>query len=284
MSLSKKWRRLKLGLSTVLGWSKQGYFIPYRYATSDLQAGARPVYGRVEEICRATEGRFREHLGALAEYADALKGFHGTIPPAPRFEQDWFPRLDGAIAYAFVRRFRPGRIIEVGSGHSTRFMARAVADEGLETKITAIDPAPRADIRALDGVEIINKPVQQVDLSIFDQLQAGDILFIDSSHILMPGTDVDLLFNHVMPGLPDGVWIHIHDITLPDDYPPAWSWRNYNEQQGVVPMVTGGGYQLEWSSHYVATRMKEAVDQSVAGSLHKPDRAHETSLWLRKGG
>ncbi|RED51341.1 class I SAM-dependent methyltransferase [Aestuariispira insulae] len=282
MSFSKKWRRMKLGLKTVLGWSKQGYFIPYRYAASDLQAGHRPVYRSVAEICRAAEDRFQGHLDALSEYADDLNGFHGTKPPAPRFEQDWFPRLDGAMAYALVRRFKPGRIIEVGSGHSTRFMARALADEGLATEITAIDPAPRADIRALPGVAIINKPVQQVDLSIFDQLGAGDVLFIDSSHILMPGTDVDLLFNHVMPSLPDGVLVHIHDITLPDDYPVLWDWRNYNEQQGVVPMITGGGYDLEWSSHYVASRMKDAVGQSVASSLHKPDSAYETSIWLRK--
>ena len=72
-------------------------------------------------------------------------------------------------------------------------------------------------------------------------LAPGDVLSIDSSHILMPGTDVDILLNRVLPALPAGVLVHIHDVFLPDDYPPAWSWRGYNEQLGVAALVQGGG-------------------------------------------
>ena len=217
-------------------------------------------------------------LNFKAEFA----AFDGAKAPMPRWQQEWFPRLDGAMAYAMVRRIKPKTIIEVGSGHSTRFMARAVADGQLDTRIIAIDPAPRADITQLDRMDLHQMPVQQADWALFDQLQAGDILFVDSSHILMPGTDVDILFNHILPKLPAGVWVHIHDITLPDDYPISWEWRGYNEQQAVVPMVTSGGFQLEWSSHYAASRMRDAVAASLAGGLPISSNALETSLWLVK--
>lgn len=275
-------RRLQLGLPTLLGLSSKGYFIPYRYAGSDLKAGARPAYAAVHSVMEVARPRFEAHLDALQAYDVALNGFSQAEPPRPRWQQDWFPRLDGAMAYSFVRRFKPARIIEVGSGHSTRFMAQAVADEGLKTEITAIDPAPRADIRKLASVQIINKPVQQVDLSCFEALRAGDILFVDSSHILMPGSDVDLLFNHIMPMLPTGVLVHIHDICLPLDYPKTWDWRGYNEQLAVVPMITGGGYRVEWASHYVSHFMQDAVTESLAGRLPIAEGALETSLWLMK--
>src|SRR5260370_8648558 len=101
----------------------------------------------------------------------------------------------------------------------------------------AIDPAPRADIAGLPGVRVVPSTVQATPAQLFDGLTAGDALFIDSSHILMPGSDVDLLLNRVMPRLPSGVLVHIHDIFLPFDYPPAWGCRAYNQQRAVLPLL-----------------------------------------------
>ena len=92
----------------------------------------------------------------------------------------------------------PGRIVEIGSGHSTRFMAQAVRDGGLPTRITCIDPAPRATLRKL-AVEHRQALLRDADPGEFEALAAGDILFIDSSHIAMPGSDVDRLFLDVPP-------------------------------------------------------------------------------------
>ena len=80
--------------------------------------------------------------------------------------------------------------------------------------------------------------------------RSGDILFIDSSHIAMPGTDVDRLFLDVLPRLAGGTLVHIHDITLPDAYPEIWDWRGYNEQMLVGALLQGGGYELVFASHY----------------------------------
>ena len=116
----------------------------------------------------------------------------------------------------------------------------------------------------------------------FDGLKAGDALFIDSSHILMPGSDVDLVLNRVLPRLPSGVLVHIHDIFLPFDYPPIWGWRAYNEQQGVLPLLTTGAYEPLFSSVWADQRLADRLGRSVVARLPRPAEAMSTSLWLLK--
>lgn len=273
-------RRLRLGLSTLLGFRKRGFFIPYRYADQVPPRENRGSYEALEPIFAEAAETFAALLRSMTSYADALHAIGGA-PPEPRWEQDWFPRLDGAALYVFVREAKPARIVEVGSGHSTRFMARAIRDGGLSTGITSIDPAPRADI-AGTGATLIRKTVQAAGLTPFAALAEGDILFIDSSHILMPGTDVDLLFNHVLPALKRGVRVHVHDIFLPDDYPPEWEWRGYNEQLAIATLIQGGGYKLLWASHYAKTHMPVAIAGSVARTIPMKEGAHEASLWMVK--
>ena len=215
-------------------------------------------------------------LAAIESYAAELEAIGGEAPPAPRWTQDWFPRLDAAAAYAVVRATRPRRIVEVGCGHSTRFLARAVADGRLDTTITSIDPAPRATLQGL-AVRWLRVPVQAADLAPFQALEAGDILFVDSSHQLKPGSDVEHLFRQVMPRLKSGVRLHFHDVFLPDDYPPAWAWRRYNEQEAVRGLLERGHAQ-EFSSHQV----KGALT-GVLARLPLVEGAIESSLWLRKG-
>src|SRR5687768_12038170 len=134
--------------------------------------------------------RMASLLSSIENYRAELEAIGFEPPPAPRWNQDWFPRLDAAAAYAMVRATQPRRIVEVGSGHSTRFLARAVADGGLATRITAIDPEPRATLAGLD-IEWLRMPVERVEP--FPRLEANDILFIDSSHQLKPGNDVEFL-------------------------------------------------------------------------------------------
>src|SRR5260370_38814723 len=132
-------------------------------------------------------------------------------------EQAWSPSLDAAVADALVRERKPQRIVEVGSGHSTRVLAMALGGMG---EILAIDPAPRADIAGLPGVRVVPSTVQATPAQLFDGLKAGDGLFIDSSHILMPGSDVDLLLNRVLPRLPAAGLGQNHYIFLPFDLSP----------------------------------------------------------------
>ena len=214
-------------------------------------------------------------LDQIEQYGRDLEAIGGDAPPAPRWDQDWFPRLDAAAAYALVRSKPARRIVEVGSGHSTRFMARAVKDGGLATRITAIDPQPRAPISGL-GVDFLKKPVQETAF----RLEPGDILFIDSSHQVRPGNDLDFLLNRVLPALPAGVRLHFHDIFLPDDYPEQWAWRRYDEQNFIEELLPG--YAVEFSSHWVVSRRGDLLRRGVLGRLPLVDGALESSLWLTK--
>ena len=269
-------RRLAFGLATVLGIAPRGFFIPYRYAGSVAPAD----YPALVPLFAAAEPAFAEVMQAIeAHRADLLAILAGDGPAG--FDQDWFPRLDAAAAYALVRRERPRRIVEIGSGHSTRFLAQAVIDGALATEIVCIDPAPRA---SLAGLKLRHEKavLPSADPSIFGALQAGDILFVDSSHIAMPGTDVDRLFLDILPRLAGGVLVHVHDVVLPDAYPAEWAWRGYNEQLLVGALIQGGGYELVFASHYAATRMAPHVAHGAVAALPLVAGAAETSLWLRK--
>lgn len=284
--MSRTWRRFRMGMLTLSGLAKQGYFIPYRYAAQTAVTADNAFTG-VADLCDQAMPVFRNWIDRLNANAGDLSAIGDSPPPAPRWRQDWFPGLDGAMAYTIVRGEQPERIVEIGCGHSTRFFARAVGDGGLGTSITAIDPAPRADLEGV-GVRFIQATVQQAmerpdGQQCFRELRPGDVLSIDSSHILMPGTDVDILLNRVLPTLPSGVLVHIHDMFLPDDYPKSWSWRGYNEQLGVATLLGGAGYALLWSSHFVRTRMQDALSKGTfTQDMHVPDGACESSLWLRK--
>ena len=279
--VSPRLRRLRFGLATVLGLAPRGFFIPYRHAGAVTPPGERAPYDAIQSLFAGASAGFNRRLEGLADHVGAFHAMAEAPSPAPRWDQDWFPRLDAAMAYAMVREAAPKRIVEVGSGHSTRFLARAVADGGAKARFTAIDPAPRAAIAGLD-IEIIRETVQRAGTAPFEGLAAGDELFIDSSHILMPGSDVDFLMNRVMPALPTGVLVHIHDIFLPDDYPLSWAWRGYNEQLAVPALLSGGGYRPLFASHYAVTRMAEAVADSAVGGLPLVAGAIESSLWLEK--
>jgi predicted O-methyltransferase YrrM len=277
-------RRLALGLATLVG-ARRGFFIPYRHADVARVTGA---YGEFEQIFAARQNEFREVLAGLDKLAPAFEAIAQTVTAPqitdakrpPRWDQGWFPRLDAAVAYAMTRWLQPARIVEIGAGHSTRFLARAVADGQLATRLTTIDPAPRAALYGLD-FEFVRAPVQRVNRAIFDALQPGDFLFIDSSHVLMPGTDVDTILNRIWPTLVPGVVIHFHDIFLPDDYPEEWAWRGYNEQNAVGALIAGGA-EILWSSRYAATRMADAFAGTVIARLPLFPGAAETSLWIRK--
>ncbi|GHB39477.1 hypothetical protein GCM10007094_31190 [Pseudovibrio japonicus] len=275
MTVRTQWRRLWQGLQTISGLRRQGFFIPYRYAESVSPES----YPALEPLFREAEPDMRRLMDVIDQYATDLAGFDGP-PPRPRIAQNWFARLDAGAAYAMVRCQQPKTIIEIGSGHSTRFMAQAVTDGSCRSRIICIDPAPRATISGL-ALDHIPKVLSDADPSVFSQLQAGDVLFVDSSHISMPGTDVDTVFASILPALPAGVLVHVHDVVLPDAYPADWDWRAYNEQLPVACLLQGG-YRLLWSSHWVATRQKAWVAEGPVATIPMREEALETSIWMEK--
>jgi hypothetical protein len=274
--LAKARRRARIrGLQRRIarGVEPAGSFVPHRRAGGGDSASV---------ALRATFEAARPAFAALARrlegYGDAFARFGGP-PPAPRFAQDWFTGLDAAALYTLVRDARPARIVEIGSGHSTRISARAVVDGGLATEILAVDPAPRAALAALP-VRWQRRPVQELDPGVVDGLASGDVLFVDSSHVLVAGSDVAFLFTELIPRLRPGVLLHVHDVFLPEPYPAAWAWRGYNEQQAVAGLLAGG-FALVFASRWVRRRAPDLLGP-VARALPVPAGAFETSLWLRR--
>ncbi|WP_439817588.1 class I SAM-dependent methyltransferase [Zavarzinia sp. CC-PAN008] len=270
-------RGLAFGLATLTGLAQRGWFIPARHA----DAAVEPARPWLEALFSAQEPAFRAVLQAVADVAASLEAIGADDPaPAPRWSQDWFPRLDAAVLYALVATRRPRRIVEIGSGHSTRFIVRALQDHQVPCEHIAIDPAPRA---AIDGlpVRFVRQTLQGAGSRVFAGLGMGDILVVDSSHVLMPGSDVDHLFTAVLPALPPGVLIHVHDIFLPEPYPAAWTWRGYNEQQALAPLL-GNGFRPLFSSRWAVTRMAAELARTPIAHLPLVDGAFETSLWLER--
>jgi hypothetical protein len=148
-----------------------------------------------------------------------------------------FGGADAVFLYAMLRQMRPSNVIEVGSGHSSCLMLDT-NDLFLErrTSFTFIDPNPEPLLSLLadgdeDRVQIIPTRVQEIELDTFASLNLGDILFVDSSHVSKVGSDVNYIFFEVLPSLKSGVYVHIHDIHYPFEYPREWIYagRAWNE-------------------------------------------------------
>ncbi|OWY60928.1 hypothetical protein B7486_66545 [cyanobacterium TDX16] len=141
------------------------------------------------------------------------------------------------MLYALLRHLRPKRFVEVGSGHSSALLLDAV-DRHLQPgpEITLVEPYPQL-VRSLlregdeERLQVLEVPVQEVDPAVFTALEAGDVLFIDDSHVSKVDSDVNHLFFEVLPLLAPGVWVHVHDVFFPFEYPKAWveEGRTWNE-------------------------------------------------------
>ncbi len=181
-----------------------------------------------------------------------------------------FTWLDSRTLFAFLVHWKPRKIVEVGSGFSSLLMAD-VNQRFLnnECEITCIEPFPRVFLTSnLQGISsVIQKKVQDVPLEVFDQLEAGDILFIDSSHVSKTGSDVNHLFFEVLPRLKSGVRIHIHDIFLPMEYVREWvidENRSWNEQYLLRALLMySTAFKVLFGCNYAFLKFPELVQQAI---------------------
>jgi hypothetical protein len=191
------------------------------------------------------EGWVVEHREDVVGTLIALDDWCTTIPrtagPSTAcWENDYWGSLDAVWQVAALKRRNPMRYVEVGSGYSTLFARQAIDSFGLRTRITSIDPAPRQEVdRACD--EVVRLPLEDVDLSLFADLEAGDIVFLDGSHVVTMNSDSVVFFLEVLPVLRAGVLVGIDDVYLPWDYHPTWAHRFYGEQYLLAAYLLGGG-------------------------------------------
>jgi predicted O-methyltransferase YrrM len=211
------------------------------------------------------------------------------------WENDGFAPGDATALAAMMRHLRPKRIIEAGAGYSTAVMLD-VAERHLAQAptIDCIDPEPER-LRSLmqerdaERLTVHETIVQKLPLSFFEQLQANDILFIDSSHVLKLGSDVAFLLLEVLPCLAPGVVVHLHDIATSFEYPPEWydEGRAWNEAPALRAFLAfNRAFEILFFCDYLVRFQRAALETHMPLALRQPAAIAEgntsVSLWLRR--
>jgi hypothetical protein len=212
----------------------QNLFLEYKVDFKPRFGHGLPSHSGLNVIVDEKREVYRNYLTSFLEYSDVFFGFkedkNETDKNLPTWNNEFLPGLDIIAIYGLIREVKPNKYVEIGSGNSTKVVRKAILDGGLATKIISIDPYPRANIDELSD-EIIRKPFESLtDFSVFDALEAGDIVFVDNSHRCLPNSDVTVFFLEILPRLKPGVLVQVHDIYLPYDYPQFMCERAYSEQ------------------------------------------------------
>lgn len=227
-------------------------------------------------------------LARLAHLANAWRAEYAQFPLTPNgggfhLLNGSFGPVDAELLYATLRDVRPRRVIEVGSGNSTRVISLALArnaqDDGTAAEFLSIDPAGPVNVpRSLAA------RVETVPLDTFASLSANDVLFIDSPHVVTLGGAVSYLFLEVVPRLAPGVWVHVHDIFLPAPYPKEWvrrDYRFYTEQLLLHAFLAFNAvFQVEMMASYF--HLAHPTELSAAIPSYDARRDVPGSFWMRR--
>jgi hypothetical protein len=231
-------------------------------------------------------------------YAEVLRAFLGFVPnyltikksrdegslTDPFWINGWMPGLDGVALYGFIALKKPKKYVEVGSGNSTKFAFKAKKDFSPDTEIISIDPHPRAEIDAICN-QVIRRPLENVDISFFDNLGEDDILYVDNSHRVFMNSDATVVFLDVIPRLQKGVLVEIHDINLPYDYPEEYLDRYYSEQYLLASylLARGNRFQVVLPSYFASQDME--LKDILKPLWDSPEltgvESHGCSFWLK---
>ncbi len=234
--------RLREELRNVGGFSAGHFYSPIP-TREEVDARLQALNGRPGEVA-GVRLNAEQQLALL----EKLAAFYGELPfPEERserfryyFGQTVFCYADAIFLYSLLRYLQPTRVIEVGSGFSS-----AVMLDTIETffpqppRITLIEPFPTNLKRLLRPgdwarIELVEQKVQTVPIDTFRSLQEGDLLFIDSSHVMKCGSDLQFLMFDVLPQLPVGVFVHFHDVFASFEYPREWLARGWYWNEDYV--------------------------------------------------
>jgi predicted O-methyltransferase YrrM len=232
-------------------------------------------------------------METLFERLIRAKGTHAfPVTPHPDFryysDNDMYGPGDAIILAAVLRHFRPRRWIEVGSGFSSAALLDTLDRErDLQTQVTFIEPnSERLDALLREGdrarVTVMKIGVQAVPLSVFDQLAAGDVLFLDTTHVSKTGSDVNHEFFQIFPRLASGVIIHLHDIFSGFEYPDDWIYqenRSWNEQYLLRAfLMFNSAFEVLYANDGFSRTRSDLVQARCPAILANPGGG----FWMRK--
>jgi hypothetical protein len=214
-------------------------------------------------------------LNELTAYRDELSTLEFN------FDNGFFSGFDAAVYYSMIRHLKPQRIIEIGGGYSTQLAGKALAVNG-SGKLSCIEPYPER----LNGsrVELIQKRVEEIDVGFFSCLEANDIVFIDSSHTVKFRSDVCFEFLEILPRLAPGVWVHVHDIFFPHDYPAEWLIERrtaWNEQYLLEAFLSfNKEFQIALANYWLCLDHRHEAARLWFSALTANYGA--SSLWMKR--
>ena len=229
-----------------LNWERHGFHVtPVHFyePIPDTQSLPETLWSQPSELV-GIDMNDSIQLELLRSHFTKLRDEYNKLPiEPPPGQKRPFRGVDALVAYCMVRHFQPRLIIEVGSGFSSLVMGQAGA-RNKSSALICIDPFPsellrKGSIPVLRS--LLETKVQELDVDFFSQLDSGDILFIDSSHTVKIGSDVNYLFLEVLPRLKPGVIVHVHDIFLPFEYLCDWvlnEFRFWTEQYLLQAFLT----------------------------------------------
>ena len=243
----------------------------YRARVAKLLFDEQRDHTFLESIARPEEFKREYESGVLLE-----SGF--------RFNNGSFDSGDAEALYYFVRGVQPKRIVEIGAGSTSRIINAALKLNALEGKTgehVIIEPYENSWLEKL-GCRVIRERVEHVDFSIFENLTDGDIVFIDSSHVLRPQNDCVFEYTELLPSLPSGVIVHIHDVFSPFDYPDDWVNKNFylwTEQYLVEALLlNGASWEILAPLHWLS---QDTQEFKVSCPFFEEGR-RPGSIWIKK--
>jgi predicted O-methyltransferase YrrM len=250
---------------------------------SDGVTGRR--LNRINGIDLDLAGGTARAVSLLIAFQEEISSFFANPRPYDPNNSAFHP-LDAAVLFAVIRDLRPKQIIEIGSGMSTLVMQAALKNaHDNSTELRCIEPFLPSYLKVVQDqiTEVIEMPLQKVDIELFRRLQAGDILFIDSTHVARFNSDVVYEILEILPILSSGVIVHVHDIFLPDDYPEKWISEDrffWNEQYMLQAFLSmNKGYKIEMPLHAIKHELKDAV---LGLPIFEETSAPPASLWMRR--
>lgn len=212
-----------------------------------------------------------EHGGSFAQAA-ALQGYYE--------DNSYFRGVDALALFCLLRDWRPRRVIEVGHGFSTRVILAALEENAKETgvrpSLLSLDPYARFVPERAEGVDfvVVSRGLQDGVNLVTGTLEAGDLLFVDSTHVHKHGSDVEVYFDSIYPGLAPGVHVHVHDVFSPYRYPLYWMTRHrrfWNEQYVLEAFLAfNRDFAVDLPLHLLM-RQSAAVQAATRGLISGPD-------------
>jgi Methyltransferase domain len=264
-----------------------------------LQLVLRTFYSPIPELAELPADAFdrRSALSGVDFDLDAQLAFARGLrdgmaefapvehPAGPEYARgtESYPLLDATVLYAMVRRLRPRRVLELGSGASTLVTAQALAANG-QGELEVYDPYPGVAQDGLRGLtRLERRRAQDVPLAAFERLGAGDVLFVDTTHTVKLGSDVNFVVLEVLPRLAPDVAVHFHDIFLPYEYPRRWleDYALYWSEQYLLQafLSLNAGYEVLLATHALARERGAELAQLLPAGV---DLAAGGSFWIRR--